>query len=217
MLALALSLAFALDSDPEFNKGIQLYRELEYEQAILRFQASSVAPDHTPPEQATVLVWLALSYRGVGDEKTAATMFDDALKRDPDVALPPETPPKLAVDFEARRALAAAPTLAPPGPPSSTAQLPAAQKAPVAPADEPPWLLIGGGSAAAGVGALVGGGVLTALAFGSASRADDPRVFVSDANDLVATANAELATAVVLAVGGVALVATGGILVAGAL
>lgn len=99
MFVLAFSLALSLEGDEGFEDGVRLYKGLEYEQAIFRFEEVAVRPGLTPSDKATALVWLALCYAGTGDFEAARRDLGDALRTDASVQLPVNTSPRVVSLF----------------------------------------------------------------------------------------------------------------------
>lgn len=95
ILAAALALAGTLDNNEAFQEGVTLYQELEFEQAIFRFESAALSSDLTDKERATVFGWMAMSYAGVGKVEGAKRSLKNALAKDPDVTLPQFAPPKV--------------------------------------------------------------------------------------------------------------------------
>lgn len=94
-LTLTLLFAAAVEDNPEFKQGAQAYQNLEFEQALFRFQRLAVAPGLDDKDRAEVLVWVGLSYAGMGDEVSAKQAITDAVNFDDDVGLPSFAPPKV--------------------------------------------------------------------------------------------------------------------------
>src|SRR5207248_1354167 len=86
--------------DPAFEEGQRLYKALEYEQAIFRFEEVAVRPSIEPADKAQALMWLGLSYAGTGDLESAKRDFRQALVVDDALALPPTISPRIATIFE---------------------------------------------------------------------------------------------------------------------
>ncbi|OGQ20290.1 MAG: hypothetical protein A2138_15420 [Deltaproteobacteria bacterium RBG_16_71_12] len=206
LIVLALTFTTALGDDPTFGEGVRLYQELNYEQAIFRFQQVAVRPSLPPAEKATALLWLGLSYAGAGDLDEAARSFRFALETDRTATLPTETSPsivKMVDDLRAEVALTPTPPPAPPPPPSP------------APPPTPGLAVIGAGvGAAVGVLAIVGGGLLAWLTADQLAKANDPDAFQDDANQARLNANAAATGAVVLIPLGGVLAAAGGVVLA---
>jgi len=94
-LLLALLLTSALDDNKAFKEGITLYQDLEFEQAIFRFEEAALAADLSDNEKATVFSWMAMSYAGIGQAEGAKRSLKNALLKDADVVLPQFAPPKV--------------------------------------------------------------------------------------------------------------------------
>lgn len=186
---------------------MKLYKALEYEEAIPKLATITNRAGLPPNDKAEALMWLGLSHAGAGDMDNARAALAAALEANAALSLPEKVSPRIAAMFDQLKAEAAA--KAPPKDPD-----------PPPPEDPPPseplsMTLIGGGVAAGvGVLAIVGGGVLAALAAGELETANDRNQFQSDAKAALDTANAEVAGAAVLLPLGAALAAAGGVLIA---
>lgn len=114
-LVVLLVAAGALDDNQAYQEGISLYQELEYEQAIFRFEQAALSPDLTDGEKAMVFGWMAMAYAGIGDAAGAKRSLDLAVAKDPAVTLPGFAPPKVKEWLEEARGKAktAAPTATP--------------------------------------------------------------------------------------------------------
>ena len=209
LIALALMVTTALGGDPTFDEGVRLYQELNYEQAIFRFQQVAVSPALAPADKATALLWLGLSYAGSGDLEEAARSFRFALAADRSATLPTETSPNIVQLLEELRAEVGK-TPSPPPTPTPTP----------APPDGQPMstsgiaVISGGVGAAVGALVIVGGGVLAWVATDQLAKANDPDAFQDDANQARLNANATATAALVLIPVGAALAAAGGAVVA---
>jgi hypothetical protein len=208
VLVIALLVVGAVQADPSFVEGKKLYDQLEYEQAVFRFEELATKASLSPSDRAQALLWLGLSYAGAGNFDAAKRAFSDAAKNDATVALPIEVSKRLAklfadakVEGVARaeadtKAAAAAPPPPPPPPPAAPVAAPK-------PTSSPPYLAyagIGGGVLALAGGAALGG--LCAVSYGSATNKAH---FASDAKASLDQANIELAAAAVLVPVGVAI------------
>lgn len=199
VLLLALG---ALAEDPAFAEGRALYDQLEYEQAVFRFQEVALRPELAPEDQATALTWLGLSFAGTGNMDAARRAFVDAASLKPELTLPVEVAPALQQLFddahqEAQRRRAEArpsPTPNPVPPPAAAAD----EAVPVLP-------LVG---VALGAATLVGGAGLAGLSFATWEGAKDKQLFQADAKAQLDTANLELGAAWVLMPVGAAVAAT---------
>lgn len=197
-------LAFTLGSlagDPAFTEGRALYDQLEYEQAVFRFQEVALRPELAPEDKATALVWLGLSFAGTGDMEAARRSFVDAATLQSELALPVEVAPALQQLFDDARAEAQArrekaPPLPPPGP--GPAPVPVADEAvPVLP-------LVG---VALGAATLAGGVGLAGLSWATFEGAKDKQLYQADAKGQLDTANLELGVAWALVPAGTAVAA----------
>ena len=95
ILAATLALAGTLDTNEAFQEGVGLYQELEFEQAIFRFESAALSSDLTDQERAMVFGWMAMSYAGIGKVDGAKRSLKNALAKDPEVTLPQFAPPKV--------------------------------------------------------------------------------------------------------------------------
>jgi hypothetical protein len=216
-LALALCTALALEGDPAFDDGVKLYKALEYEQAVLRFQQIAVRPALAPPDKAEALLWLGLSYAGTADFDSARTYLKSALETDLDIALPDKVSPRVAElfhDLHDEVAAAKPPNGDKKPPPDTTTTTTTT----VAPKLEKPGrissgVVLGAVAGSVGVLALAGGAVSAALSAEDYKRAQDPNAFQVDAQAALDATNTELVAAAVLLPIGAALAAAGVMLV----
>lgn len=232
MLAAALTCVLltsgALEEQRDFVAGQTFYADLEFEQAIVKFRFALGDPSLTKPEQARVLLWIAVTSGQMGDNLAARQAFRDAFVLDPDAELPPITPPTLipladeervaankqaaeraAAEAEAQAAQAAIEaeaTDAADGPSTDDNTGSAAPEA----ANGLPWLTISGGSAAA-VGGLFVLGAAAALAWGVNSYlfATDSTNFQTEADGAALQMNVAWASAAGLTVVALGLVGAG--------
>jgi hypothetical protein len=107
-----VAMATPLADDEAFVAGRELYQQLEFEEALIRFQEVSLGEDRTDEERALAFVWAGLAYAQLGRFDHAAESFERGIRSDPDVALPDGVSPKIAKVFEgaaarAKKALAA--------------------------------------------------------------------------------------------------------------
>jgi hypothetical protein len=199
LLSLALVLMTSLDGDAAFAAGRASWDQLEYEQAVFRFQEVAIRSDLSLEDKATAFVWLGISYGSVGDAMAARRAFTDALRANPAQTLPVEVSPKIEHIFaEARAAMPAASETA-----TTTGIVPAATPATAA---DDTMAIATASTGAVLVVASLGLGAISAATFAQAS---DPDAFQSDAKAAVDAANLELVAASVaislgLALGGVA-------------
>ena len=193
-LALLALLALAVD-DPRFAAGIEAYNEFDFERAALELQSLAIDAERFEPEaRAEIFVWLGLAQAGLGDFDEAERRFTDAVALIPTMTLPVEVSPKVAKLFEevkARRP--AAPAEPEPGPAGQELTVP---------------LIVGG----AGAALVVTGAVLTGTAIATASAADDPDAFQTDAKAALDAANLQIGVAYGAYLVGAALVGTGAFL-----
>ncbi|MCP4502433.1 MAG: hypothetical protein GY822_20975 [Deltaproteobacteria bacterium] len=88
-------LTAGLNDNVEFNQGKALYQELEFEQALFRFQKASVDSSLSAEERASSMMWTAMCYAGVGNEVSAKRTLSDAVSVFPQVVLPKVASPRL--------------------------------------------------------------------------------------------------------------------------
>ncbi len=212
LITILFALGSALQGDPAFDEGVRLYKQTEYEQAILQFQPLSTRPELAPKDRAEALVWLGLSQAGSGEVDAARATLRTGLELDRKLMLPTGTSPSIVKMFEELRTEVTA-ALGPA--PEDTVVVVTPDPVPVVPEPEPepaasPMMAIGIGGAVAGGVAIVVGGVLAVLAAGSLGTANDPEQFQDDAKAALDAANAEALGAGLLIPLGVALGAAGG-------
>lgn len=97
MIALLMFMAVAvpLDDDPTFKEGRRLYDELEFEQAIFRFEQAAQVDGRTPPELARLKMWVGVSHGQLGDFTRAGEAFRMAVDLDEKAEVPVPVSPKL--------------------------------------------------------------------------------------------------------------------------
>lgn len=203
-LGLTTLLLAALAGDPAFEEGIRLYRSLEYEQAIFRFQEVAVRADLPADDKAAALIWLGLSYAGTGDLESARRMFGDALRADRATSLPPDVSPRVVAVFDEVKA-----------------SLPGQLDGPAPPPPPPPAggterdLAVPLAATGIGVAALVGGGALAVAAAGAWSAANDKNAFQDEVKASLDAMNLEVAGAAILLPTGAVLAGLGAVLLMG--
>lgn len=199
LLSLVLVLLTSLDGDAAFAAGRASWDQLEYEQAVFRFQEVAIRSDLSREDKATAFVWLGISYGSVGDAMAARRAFTDALRANPAQTLPVEVSPKIEQIFaEAKAAMPAASETT-----TTTGVVPGATPAPAA--DNTMAIA----TASTGAVLVVAGLGLSAICAATFAQANDPDAFQADAKASVDAANLELVAASVaiplgLALGGVA-------------
>lgn len=207
-IAALLFVAFALADNAPFQEGLKAYDDIEYEDAIAKFQEAANVPGITNDDKAEVFLWLGVSHGQLGQFDAAKTAFDTAFTMNTNAAIATTLPPKVSEVLEASRQeaidreAAAAAAQAPPPPPK--------------PVEEPlPVLLIAGG-ATAGVGALVllGGLGLMGLSVATAQGLDDRTEFQSVIKEKMDAANLQLGLGAGLTLVGLAVAGAGGAIVA---
>lgn len=165
-------LASGLHDDADFKAATDLYRELEYEQAMLTFERLSVAPGITPAERVEVLLWASLCSAGLGDVASAERWMKEALARDAAASFPVKAPPAMSERLEQLRAARAPP------PAASSPRTDAVIHASAAP--EETWDLLPVALGAGAAVAWVGTGVLAFVAAGAFERSQDTSLFVDE-------------------------------------
>lgn len=198
----------AIAGDATYDEGVRLYQASSYEQAILRFEQVAVRPGLAPADKANALMWLGLSYAGIGDFDAAERNFRFGLSADRTAVIPTEASPTIVDLVERIRAeIAATPIDTPPDdPPPPPPPPPGSGTGSPSPSSASSGLAVVGGAIGAAVGALtlISGGVLALVAADQLAKANDPDAFQDDANDAVNNANATAtAASVLIPVGGV--------------
>lgn len=207
LVSLLFALQASLVGDAAFDDGLRLYKQTEYEQAVVQFESVAGRPGLGDADRAEALLWVGLSQAGAGEVELAAKTFRAAVEADPAVVVPPQTSPALVAQIERLRAEAIA-ARAP-----ATLASPPAETGPSPPASSNGFALGVGGLAVGGV-AVVAGGVLAAVASGALATANDPEQFQVDARAALDTANASAVGAGVLLPLGLAAGIAGGVLLA---
>lgn len=209
MLTLPLVLALAaapIAEDPTFQKALALYEDLEFEQAILQFQALAIRTDLEKDEKAQVLMWLGVSYGQTGNLDAARQHFALALAEDPDAQVPVRVSPDLneIVQEERKKAeeqAAANPPDEPPDDPPPDDPPPPKDPPDDAPPDEgglgAVWWTVGGVGLLGGALAAVAAGSLGAWSFVMISEAANPVVPQRSAKELQDSANLALTGAII--------------------
>ena len=94
-LFLLIAVATPLVDDPAFKDGRRLYDELEFEQAIFRFEQAAQVADRSPADLAVLKMWVGVSHGQLGDFTRAGEAFRAAVDLDPEVQVPVPVSPKL--------------------------------------------------------------------------------------------------------------------------
>jgi tetratricopeptide (TPR) repeat protein len=232
-LALVVLIASApLTEDPDYTTAIQLYQNVEFEQALFRFQSAAIKPGLNDAERAELFLWIGLCYGNIGDLESAERQFRDGLKLFPSAPLPQPNTSPIIIDLfkrvkdEVNKAAAATPAdpappdKAPDDAPDSTTTGdaggdPTDSDAATGEGGGLPWLLMGGGGvAAAGVVLLVAAGATAGASYVVFSQGlalgDDPTVYGSDIKSLELMANVLLGSAAGMAALGLLVVVAGG-------
>jgi hypothetical protein len=201
MFWLAPLLAVALQGDADFESARNLYRELQYEQAILVFERLSVRFDFTPSEKAEILLWMALCYEGIGDSASSERAMREALTRDLNVQLPVKTSPRIAERLETLRK-DVVPAEQPPPPPPPPPPPKAEEPIPIV-----PIAIMSGGAVA-----VLGGSVLGIVAAERYATSQDQERFADERAQSHGAYVGSLIGALALGVVGAGALGTGGVL-----
>jgi hypothetical protein len=120
--------ARAQSDNPDIDRGVKLYQDLEYEKAISVLETALAVPHLTVREKTVGFLHLALAHLALRQTQPAREAFRALLEADRDFVLPPEAS-QTAHDLfdEVKRSL-------PPPPPKVNAAL-SASAAPAAPAE----------------------------------------------------------------------------------
>lgn len=216
LLASAADGEVHLDDDPDFKAAVELYQELEFEQAIFRLERTALSPGHTAADRALILTWLGLCFFQSRQPDRASIQFELALRNDPDVVLPEVAPPSARELFAEARARNSAALAASPAPNSAAAPragleepatAPSVVEGDVAARPDPivddgadlSVLLYSGAAAFVGVGVVsfIGAGAAAWMALPSVETAQDPEAFQDDAIAAAASANTLLSVSAV--------------------
>jgi hypothetical protein len=217
---LALTMAFAVSasavetSAPEptaLAEGRAEFDALRFERAIALF-ARAIETSTTKEARAASFVWHGLAVAQLAGIDAARADFTLGLREDPDVRLPPHTPPRVRALFELvqreeRARVVTTTTSAPPPPPSATPSPSPSTKTSAAPMRAG---LFGG---AAGLGAAsvasVGAAVVLAVLTLEEQRKIEEAIDAAEAarvrDEYGAAANALYGAAAATALGGAAL------------
>lgn len=90
----------SLDADEDFGAALELYQDLEFEQAIFRLQDAALVTAWADEDRARVFVWMGVNYAQLGDEASARRSFLHAARRDPAIELPVSVSPTVLKWFE---------------------------------------------------------------------------------------------------------------------
>jgi hypothetical protein len=219
-VALALLLlASGLTDDPAFQEGLRLYRDVEFEQALFRFQEAATAPGRPDEDKVVLFQWLGMTYAALERVEASDRAFRDALRLDPRAALPPDAAPKLRERYEELRAEVKAELIKeeqpapPPQPPDSQPEPePAGAPAEGGIGMTPLLFASAGVAGAAAVLAGAAGGLVIALATQTVAVAEDPEEFQDERIAALERANTQLGIGYGLfAAGGAMIVVAGGL------
>ncbi len=199
--------------DHNFQRGLDLVQELEYDRAREALGESLANPDNTAQDRALIHLHLGIIQSSQMDQLAAAQSFERALTEDGAIRPPATISPKIMILFEEVRERHQATLSAEP------ATRPAPAQAPLPPPQDdledldqdtsstnwPAWITLGAGLAAGGVGIALG------VSSGSArDKAEDKAVPYDQAQDHLDTANSQALTANILFItAGAAAVASG--------
>jgi hypothetical protein len=125
VLGLLIAFAGTAADNEDFVAGQAYYAEFEFDKAALRFNEALHDESLDDAGKAQVYVHLGLAYAMLNEVGKARAAFESAVKLDREVALPPDTPPKLKKLFAS--VLDAQPA-APPEVPVDPASDPATEK-----------------------------------------------------------------------------------------
>jgi tetratricopeptide (TPR) repeat protein len=213
-LCTSLLLVGAVADEPKFKQAKALYTELEYEKALEQFQGLA-AENRPAAEKGLLHMWSGLCLAGIGDMDQAEKAFAAALDLDASLALPVTASPKVSKMFaslkDKARARSSGTTLATTttttttgtgtGTGSAVAASTSASRTSASATPEGSGtdettsrglsaLFIGGSSAAAlGAVAVLGGAVLSGLAFADLGSALDRSQFQDQAQASINSAN----------------------------
>jgi hypothetical protein len=220
-VALLLVVSVGLEQDARFSEAQQLYRDVEFERATIKFQEAALDARHPPEDRALILVWVGMCRAQLGELPSARTALEQAVALHAAVAAPSAAPPIVRELLEDVRAAATPkpepepepepePSAAPGAEVSSTATPPAEDGA----GANAPLITLGWVSAGAGGLALVGASVVGSLGVANVIIAFDEETTQRDAASAGELANAGFWAAGVLAGVAVVLISTGVALVA---
>jgi len=114
VLAAAPAPASAQSGNPDIDRGVKLYADLEYEQAIAVLEPAVAAPGLTVQQKTTGYLHLALSHLALRHTDQARDAFRSLLEADRDFVLPPEASQTARDLFdEVKRSLPAPKVIAP--------------------------------------------------------------------------------------------------------
>jgi hypothetical protein len=161
---MATSAHAAIDEHAEFQAGVALYTDLEFEQALFRFQRVAADSALTDDEHAIAFLWIAMCYGGLSDNEGAQRALTDAKRLDPDAPLPQYAAPRIRELYAATPAPQPEPATPEPvdGPIASEPPSPTTTAQPVK--GMPVGLIAAAATASVAAGLLVSGGVVGALA-----------------------------------------------------
>jgi tetratricopeptide (TPR) repeat protein len=224
VLLAVLTAQSPLPDDAAFNEGLRLLEDFEYEKAIFRFREAVRDESKTPKQKAICHIYIGLTLAELREDDAAGEAFDDAIRNDPLVTLPPDASPKVKDLLEgARRRMAeeaaAAPTPDPspdPAPnPEPDPDLGLVEPAPPSDGGGLGGIFLISGGVVAGLGGLtlVGAAVPGYLALDLFNKARDAQ-FGFDAAALNQQSVTMQIVAGSMAGAGVVLLASGGVLIA---
>ena len=103
LLALLATAGASVDESPAYREALVLYQELEFEQAVLRFEDALATPDLADADRARALLWIGVCRGQLGHHEATQRAFREALSLAPYTELPTLVPPSVAETFEAER------------------------------------------------------------------------------------------------------------------
>jgi tetratricopeptide (TPR) repeat protein len=215
-LALCLPASGWSATDPQFDEGVKLLKQLEYVRAIQAFEKALEAPGNTAAQRAKIHVQIGIARSGLTEYDAAEASFKKALTEDRTIEIPANTSPKIRALFEKVRAELRAPRPPDTPPPPATASPLDADEddeeddlaGPVTKSSTTKtlaWVSLGVGVAAGGTALVMG-----LMNLSEKSKAEDPSVFYSEAQGHAdSAASYGLAANVLFGVAGAAAVTTG--------
>jgi len=203
---------------PHFDEGVRLLKQFDYEGALKAFKEALDWPGNTGKDRAQIHLHIGIVQCEQDDYTAAEASFKRALESDPAAQLPPRTSPKIRAVFE-KVQVESKPAEKPalprrPDPEPATVPVETPPKSddvsdaePVVsrPVRWPAWLVLGVAVAAGGAGAAMG-----ALHLSEKSKAEDPKLPWSEAEDHADRSGSYgLTSTILLAAAGAAAVTSG--------
>lgn len=179
------------ETAPQYDKGVQLLKELEYVRAIEAFGKALEWPGNTAAQRAKIHIQIGIARAGLTEYDAAEASFRKALTEDRAAAVPTNTSPKIRALFEkVRSELPAQKPVVPPLPGQKPTPSPLDAEDDIedeAAVDRDPdrsstnwpaWITLGVGAAAGVTGLAMG-----LLNQSEKSKAEDTELFYSEAKD----------------------------------